>query len=45
MTTSIALEDDFEIPLVSSFDEFREWARSDDFPERGRIDYLAGRGG
>jgi Uma2 family endonuclease len=43
MTTSIALEENLEIPLVGSLEEFRQWARSDEFPERGRIDYLAGR--
>jgi Uma2 family endonuclease len=43
MTTSVALRDDVEIPMVGSLDEFRQWARSDAFPERGRIDYLAGR--
>jgi len=43
MATSVALEEGFEIPFVRSLDEFREWARSDDFPERGRVDYLAGR--
>jgi Uma2 family endonuclease len=43
MAASVAIQDDFEIPFVGSLDEFRRWARSDDFPERGRIDYLAGR--
>jgi Uma2 family endonuclease len=43
MAASVVLQDDFEIPFVGSLDEFRRWARSDDFPERGRIDYLAGR--
>jgi len=27
---------------VADLERFRSWARSDDFPERGRIDYLAG---
>jgi Uma2 family endonuclease len=43
MATSVALEEGFEIPWVGSLGEFRTWVRSDDFPERGRIDYLAGR--
>ncbi|NLX95061.1 MAG: Uma2 family endonuclease [Rhodopirellula sp.] len=43
MATSIVLKEDFEIPFVRSLDEFSAWARSDDFPDRGRIDYLAGR--
>ena len=43
MATSVALEEDFEIPFVGSLNEFRAWAQSDDFPERGRVDYLAGR--
>lgn len=43
MTASIALDEDFEIPFVRSLSEFRQWALSEDFPERGRIDYLAGR--
>jgi Uma2 family endonuclease len=43
MTVSVALNDDFEIPFVGSLSEFRQWALSEDFPERGRIDYLAGR--
>jgi Uma2 family endonuclease len=29
-------------PNVKSLAEFREWAKSDDFPERGRISYIAG---
>ncbi len=33
-----------EVPLgLRSFDEFRRWARSDEFPEHGRIDYIDGR--
>lgn len=43
MAVSIALEEDFEIPPIGSLEEFRAWARSDHFPERGRIDYVAGR--
>jgi hypothetical protein len=43
MATSIALNEDFEVPFVGSLTEFRQWALSEDFPDRGRIDYLTGR--
>jgi Uma2 family endonuclease len=43
MATTVALNEDLEIPFVASLEAFRKWARSDDFPDRGRIDYLAGR--
>ncbi len=43
MATTIALGEDLEIPFVGSLSEFRQWALSEDFPERGRIDYLPGR--
>ncbi len=34
----------FEMPLaVQTLEAFRDWALSDDFPETGRIDYIAGR--
>lgn len=38
------LEETFRIPATATRDleGFRRWARSDRFPERGRIDYLAG---
>jgi Uma2 family endonuclease len=29
-------------PNVKSLSDFREWAKSDDFPDRGRISYIAG---
>lgn len=33
-----------EIPAgITSLKKFREWARSDEFPERGRIDWVDGR--
>lgn len=33
----------FQIPAsASTYDGFREWARSDDFPDRGRFTYVAG---
>jgi Uma2 family endonuclease len=43
MATAVVLEEQVEIPFVGSLDEFRAWAASDDFPERGRIDYVSGR--
>ncbi|HYU32956.1 MAG TPA: Uma2 family endonuclease [Thermoanaerobaculia bacterium] len=45
MTSSPALifQDDLSIPAdVSDLDRFRRWTRDETFPERGRIDYLAG---
>ena len=44
MVVTIVFEEQVEIPLnLTSLAEFRRWATSDDFPERGRIDYIAGR--
>ena len=44
MTTVIAFEDDVEIPAgLRDLAEFRRWCLSDEFPARGRIDYLDGR--
>jgi Uma2 family endonuclease len=43
MAASIALNEGCEIPFVASLEEFRAWALSDRFPDRGRIDYVAGR--
>jgi Uma2 family endonuclease len=43
MTTSVILEDHVEIPFVGSLADFRAWALSDEFPQRGRIDYVDGR--
>jgi Uma2 family endonuclease len=44
MATTLVIEDQLEIPLaLHSLADFRRWAASDAFPERGRIDYLAGR--
>jgi Uma2 family endonuclease len=39
----VVFEGDLEIPPITNLEEFREWARSDKFPERGRIDYIDGR--
>jgi len=44
MATTLVLEGQIEIPLdLRSLADFRRWATSDEFPERGRIDYVAGR--
>ncbi len=43
MTSSVILYDEVEIPFVSSLADFRAWALSDEFPQRGRIDYVDGR--
>ncbi len=42
MATSILIEDQTEIPAITGLAEFRCWALSDEFPESGRIDYVAG---
>ena len=43
MATSVIFQGEFEVPFIGSLDGFRDWALSDEFPERGRIDYLDGR--
>ncbi len=43
MASSVIFEERVEIPFFHSLSEFRAWALSDDFPERGRIDYIGGR--
>jgi len=42
---TVLLEDreQIEIPTIHNLAEFRRWALSDDFPQRGRIDYIAGK--
>jgi Uma2 family endonuclease len=42
-TASVILEDEVEIPFLGSLADFRAWALSAEFPQRGRIDYLDGR--
>jgi len=42
MATSVIFEEQIEIPYFGSLAEFRVWATSEDFPEEGRIDYIAG---
>ena len=44
MIQSVIFEDQLEIPLsLTNLSDFRRWALSDDFPDRGRIDYIAGK--
>ncbi len=43
MATTVIFEEQVEIPFVGSLADFRSWALSGEFPERGRIDYIAGR--
>ncbi len=39
----IIIEEQLRIPAgIEDFDRFREWTASDEFPDTGRIDYLAG---
>lgn len=42
MTTAVILEEQVEIPPIRSLSDFRRWAMSDRFPERGRVDFIAG---
>jgi Uma2 family endonuclease len=41
--STVLLDFEIEIPTIRNLSDFRRWALSDDFPERGRIDYIAGR--
>jgi Uma2 family endonuclease len=44
MAATVVFEGQVEIPMaLRSLADFRRWATSDEFPERGRIDYIAGR--
>ena len=44
MAITLVLEDQIEVPMdLRSLADFRRWATSEAFPERGRIDYIAGR--
>jgi Uma2 family endonuclease len=44
MATTVVFQELVEVPLgIESFADFRRWALSEQFPERGRIDYLGGR--
>lgn len=40
---TVLLDQEIEIPTIRDLADFRRWALSDEFPERGRIDYIAGR--
>lgn len=40
---TVLLDQQIEIPTIRDLADFRRWALSDEFPERGRIDYIAGR--
>lgn len=43
MASSVIFENQVAIPLdIGSLGRFREWANSASFPERGRIDFIAG---
>lgn len=43
MATSVIFEEQVEIPMdLRGLPDFRRWTYSDQFPERGRIDYVAG---
>lgn len=44
MATIVNFQNSFEMPLnLHCLDAFRQWTHADTFPERGRIDYVAGR--
>jgi len=44
MRNAVIFQEQVEVPLdLQSLSDFRRWAVSDDFPDRGRIDYIAGR--
>lgn len=40
---TVLLEEQIEIPTIRDWADFRRWALSEDFPQRGRIDYIAGK--
>jgi len=42
MTNAVIFEERLTVPFVNSLAEFRAWALSPEFPQTGRIDYLAG---
>ncbi|MCL4192333.1 MAG: Uma2 family endonuclease [Thermoguttaceae bacterium] len=43
MATTVIFEEQVEIPMdLRGLSDFRRWTHSDQFPERGRIDYVAG---
>jgi Uma2 family endonuclease len=40
---TVLLDQQIEIPTIRDLSEFRAWALSDAFPDRGRIDFIDGR--
>jgi Uma2 family endonuclease len=40
---TVLLDQEIEIPTIEDLEGFRRWALSEEFPQRGRIDYIAGR--
>lgn len=40
---TVLLDQGIEIPAIRDLADFRRWALSDEFPQRGRIDYICGR--
>ncbi len=40
---TVIFEEQIEIPTIRDLAEFRQWALSEDFPDTGRIDFIAGR--
>jgi Uma2 family endonuclease len=42
MATTVTFEDRLCIPAIDSLEDFRRWLQSEEFPEHGRIDYVAG---
>ncbi len=44
MAMTMVFEDQFEMPLgFDSLSDFRGWALSDEYPQRGRVDFVEGR--
>lgn len=41
--STVLLDQEIEIPAIRNLAEFRSWALSEQFPTRGRIDYIEGR--
>jgi Uma2 family endonuclease len=40
---TVVFQEQLEIPAIDDLTDFRAWALSEEFPDRGRIDYVAGR--
>jgi Uma2 family endonuclease len=41
MSCAVLFEEQLRIPPINSLADFRRWLRADDFPRRGRIDYVS----